>query len=288
MKIKTYLLIVLHFLLFILNSNAQNLKNIDDFLIPEKVENLPKIFLVGSFHFEYYNRDAFKVEKSKQVDILSESKQKEMKELLDYISIFKPTKICIEAPAKWNAMQKYKAYKTNNKALGKDEIQQIAFRLMDKFKLDTIYSIDAKSIADELSENKDSLVINPYIEKIFKNYTFKTNLNYKNWQDYETKLTLEIPLLQYFKYFNSQKRFLRDYGGYLIGDFKNGENDGADALAMYWYNRNLRIFRNIQKITTSPKDRILILYGAGHISILDQLLKCSTEYDYIKFNELKK
>ena len=267
-------------------SYSQKIKDPDYFLIPNK-ETLPQLFLVGTFHFEYYNNDANKVDKEKQVDILSKKKQKELKELLDYIAKFKPTKICIEAPENWNTMEKYTSYKSGKTKLGKDEIQQIVFRLMDKFKLDTVYNVDAKTIYEDLTESKDSTTFNPYFEKIFKDYTFKSNLDYKKWIEYETEMNLKTPLLDYFKYFNSQKRFLRDYGFYLTGDFKNGKYDGADALAIYWYDRNLRIFRNIQRVTTSPNDRILVLFGAGHISIPDQLFKCSTEYNYIKFNDLK-
>jgi len=266
---------------------AQKIKDPDEFLIPKGVDSLPKIFLLGSFHFEYPNLDANKVDKSKQVDILSEQKQKELKKLLDYIALFKPTKICIEAPVKWSAMEKYRMYKTGKKELGRDEIQQIAFRLMDRFKLDTVYSVDASTIADDLSESKDSTIIKPYIDEIFKDYSFKATPYYKKWIEYETEQNLRVPLFDYFTYFNSQKRFLRDYGYYLLGEFKNGKYNGADALATYWYDRNLRIFRNIQRITTSPNDRILVLFGAGHISILDQLLKCTPEYNYIKFDDLK-
>jgi Family of unknown function (DUF5694) len=266
---------------------GQNLKDPDYFLIPNK-DSLPKIFLVGAFHFEYYNADAYKVDKSKQVDILSEQKQKELKQLLEYIAIFKPTKICIEAHERWHAMDKYRLYKTGKKELTKDERQQIAFILMDKFKLDTVYSVDARTIAEELPESKDSTVITPYFDAIFDNYHFKANDNFTKWEEYETELSLKLTLLDYFKYMNAPKTLLRGYGAYLLGDFKNGKYNGADALATYWYDRNLRIFRNIQRITTSPKDRILVLFGSGHIAILDQLLKCSPEYDYIKFNDLKK
>jgi len=87
---------------------------------------------------------------------------------------------------------------------------------------------------------------------------------------------------------NSEKVLNRGFGAYLIGDFKLGNTRGADALAMHWYSRNLRIFRHIQQITTSPDDRILVLYGSGHIQLLNQLFECSPEYNYIKFNELKK
>ena len=275
------------FLLTTFFLQAQKIKDPDEFLIPKGVDSLPKIFLLGSFHFEYPNLDANKVDKSKQVDILSIQKQKELQKLLEYIALFKPTKICIEAPVKWNAMEKYRMYKTGKKELGRDEIQQIAFRLMERFKLDTVYCVDASTIADDLTESKDSTIIKPYIDEIFKDYTFKATPNYKKWIEYETEQNLKVPLLEYFKYFNSQKRFLRDYGYYLLGEFKNGKYNGADALATYWYDRNLRIFRNIQRITTSPNDRILVLFGAGHISILDQLLKCTPEYNYIKYDDLK-
>jgi len=228
------------------------------------------------------------MDKSKQVDILSVQKQNEIKQLLEYISIFKPTKILIEEPERWKTMDKYRLYKTGKKELAKDEVQQIAFRLMDKFKLDTVYAVDARAISEELLKTKDSTIIKPYFDSIFNNYKFKSNNNYTNWFKYKTELSLKLPLLDYFKYLNSPKSLQRNYGAYLLGDFKNGKYNGADALATYWYDRNLRIFRNIQAITTSSKDRILVLFGADHIAILDQLLKYSPEYNYIPFNDLKK
>ena len=158
---------------------------------------------------------------------------------------------------------------------------------MDRFNLDTVYSVDEESIESDLYSNKDSATIKPYIDSIFLNYAFKANDNYEKFQENETQLSLTIPLLDYFKYSNSQKSLQRNYGAYLLGDFKNGRFNGADALATYWYDRNLRIFRDIQRATTSPNDRILVLFGAGHVSILDQLLNCSTEYNYIKFNDLR-
>jgi hypothetical protein len=266
---------------------SQSMRDPDYFLVPNK-DSLPQIFLVGSFHFEYYNKDAVKVGKDKQIDILSEQKQKELKVLLDYIAQFKPTKICIEAPESWNSMKRYRNYKSSKKPLARDETQQIGFRLMARFNLDTVYSVDAKTIADDLEKCKDSLVFKPYLDSIFKDYAFKSMTNYTAWFNYYTELGLTVSLLDYFKYMNSQKSLLRDYGAYLTGDFKNGKYSGADALATYWYSRNLRIFRNIQRITTSKNDRILVLFGSGHIAILDQLFKCTPEYNYIKFNDLKK
>lgn len=286
MRKKTFSIITLIFLT-IYFANGQKLKDPDSFLVPN-IDSLPKVFLIGAFHFAYYNLDVHKVEKDKQVDILSVQKQTELRQLLDYISIFKPTKICVEAPEEWKIFDQYRLYKTGGAKLRKDEVQQIAFRLVDKFNLDTIYSVDAKTIFSEWPETKDSNVIRPYFDSIFANYTFKSNNNYMELMKYETDLSMQLSLLEYFKYLNLPKRLERDYGAYLVGDFKNGSYEGADALATYWYDRNLRIFRNIQRITTSPNDRILVMFGYSHIAILDQLFKSSPEYNYIKFNDLKK
>ena len=96
------------FLLNILFSTiciGQKFKDPGEFLSPGSKDSLPKIFLVGTIHFEYYNADAYKVSKDKQIDILSDQKQEELKQLLDYISLFKPNKILVEAKPEWNEMK---------------------------------------------------------------------------------------------------------------------------------------------------------------------------------------
>lgn len=46
---------------------------------------------------------------------------------------------------------------------------------------------------------------------------------------------------------------------------------GADMVST-WYQRNIRIFANITRITDSADDRIFVVYGAGHVPILRQLV----------------
>ena len=47
------------------------------------------------------------------------------------------------------------------------------------------------------------------------------------------------------------------------------EYAGPDLLAS-WYQRNIRIYRNIVALIDSPNDRILVIYGAGHLGWLRQ------------------
>ena len=276
-----FLSLLLSLMLICQTASAQKIKSPTEILIGKN--KLPKIFLVGAFHFAYYNADAYKISADKQIDILSAGKQRELAALLNYIARFKPNKIAIEALPEWRANEKYADYKAGKLPLGKDERYQIAFRLMDRFKLKELYSVEANSVSDELEKNPQ---IKPVIDEMFKDYSFRSSEAYKTYFDYSTWLSTKLPLLDYFKYANSPDALAKDYGAYLLGDFKLGDYRGADALATYWYDRNLRIFRNIQRITTSPEDRILVLFGSGHIAVLDQLLKASAEYDYIRFGDL--
>ena len=42
---------------------------------------------------------------------------------------------------------------------------------------------------------------------------------------------------------------------------------GADLLAD-WFKRNIRIYSNVVQITASPAERVLVIFGAGHLGWL--------------------
>ncbi len=44
---------------------------------------------------------------------------------------------------------------------------------------------------------------------------------------------------------------------------------GPDLLAE-WYRRNIRIYNNIMKLVTAPDDRVLVIFGSGHLGWLRQ------------------
>jgi hypothetical protein len=248
-----------------------------------------KVLVVGSFHFDYPNLDAHKTEKGDQVDVLSPKTSKEVTELINYIKKFKPTKIAIEAWPNWNANQKLKEYKEGKHTNQRDERYQIAMRIAKELNLNELYSIDASSVLDDLSEKfgkKDSL----YFKNLSADYDFLSDdaisQQYNNFFKSSEPKNFKS-LLELFKYMNSKEYHQYEYGAYLSGDFKLREHDGADMLALYWYNRNLRMFRNIQNIPHNAEDRILVVAGNGHASVLRQLFTSSPEFDYIEFDSLK-
>ena len=290
MKIKNILnLIILNLLISVFAYSQVIPKDPDEFLV--KGDDMPEVLLVGTFHFAYYGYDAHVTSEENKLDILGEKKQKEMKELVDYIAQFKPTKIVVEGGRNTGyLMHQYRDYKSGKVKLRAREIDQIGFRLMDQFNLDTLYGADARGLFSDLSESKDSAVFHPFLEEMYEDWDFNSDdemdKRYTEWYEYGDRLAKEISLLDYFKVANSDKEIKRMHGAYLVGDFKLGEHRGADALAIHWYTRNLRIFRNIQNIDTTPEDRILVLFGSGHISILKQLFESTPEYELIPFGSL--
>jgi hypothetical protein len=261
----------------------------DNILIPDKQR--PKVLLVGSWHFNYPGLDAHVTKEDRRINIYSERRQKELSELLDYIARFKPTKIMVESGPitgylKWH----YRQYKQGLEPLRAGEIYQIGMRLVDRFELDTIYGVNAMPLLIGL--DRDSVLPQiPYLDTLLQKHYFggtdEISRRYSQWYSFQDSMELQNTLLQSFLYMNSDKVLDRNWGAYISGGhFSSGEFEGPDALSMYWFNRNLRIYRNIQMIGYSNDDRILVLFGAGHISILKWLFECSPEYELVKFEDL--
>ena len=286
-----YCIIPILFILSVSQLFAQSpFKNPDDFL--QLNEKAPKVLLVGSFHFNYPGLDAHKANEDEKINIYAEKRQKELQELLDYLSKFKPTKIVVEAGANTGYLFKnYERFKKGTEKLYANESSQIGMRLVERFQLDTIYGVDSPSLLYKLSSEKDSLASKTYIDKITKRHYFggddEINKRYSNFYHYKDKLTVSQTLLETFTYMNSDKVLDRGFGAYISGgQFTSKEMEGPDALSMFWLNRNLRIYRKIQQIGYTENDRILVLFGAGHISILKWLFECSPEFELVKFNSL--
>ncbi|VXC34322.1 conserved hypothetical protein [Flavobacterium sp. 9AF] len=244
-----------------------------------------KVLVVGTFHLDYPNLDAHKTSDENKIDVLKEPKKSEITELVNYIKKFKPTKIAIEAFPNFNATEKLKEYKLGKHRNERDERFQLGMRVATELNLDTIYSIDADNVANDLVKIDSS-----YVTALFKDYDFSNDDPYegyyKKWLESEDKLPRKIKIIDYLKHINSRESHEYGYGLYLVGDFKLDNNRGADILAIWWYNRNLRIFRNIQLIDQTKNDRILVLIGNGHAAILRQLLEATPEYDFIEFDSL--
>jgi hypothetical protein len=107
------------------------------------------------------------------------------------------------------------------------------------------------------------------------------------WWDAGDARMPERPLAEILLDMNTEASALRGHGLYLVDEFRvggRGEYPGADRVTG-WFNRNLRIFANVQRIAERADERILLVVGAGHLAILRHCVQASPEYDLVEVAE---
>ncbi len=105
---------------------------------------------------------------------------------------------------------------------------------------------------------------------------------------FNDSLKVTMPLRDYLVRRNDPAEVRVSHGQYLIGGFRLGRDDdylGPD-MRTRWYNRNLRIFHNLQRITSSPDERLLVIIGAGHVPILRHAIEASPEFRLVEVRDV--
>lgn len=249
-----------------------------------------EVLTLGTFHFAFHNRDVKKVDQKDQIDVLEAQYQNEIDKIVAQISKFKPTIIAIEVdPSQQTKIDSlYNCYLNGTYQLNREEYQQIGFRLAKKLQLKKLFCVNDWG---RHYQNIDSLLQNDSVAvKKFTNFFHKnpdTNLIHFSEEIFKTK-----GIIAQLKELNKPDNLEKDLGNYLVGAFKyqTPENSdfGVDFTTGWWFNRNLHIFRNIQKIETKNSDKILVIYGAGHMNLLNLFFKASPEYDLKKVSRYLK
>ena len=267
----------------------KRLKYADDFLFSEKRQPT-KVMLLGVWHFDYPNADSHKTSEENMVDVLTPKRQKEIAEVINLLKKFNPTKICLEHISQQNLDKLYESYKKGEQKNNRNEIVQLGLRLADLLGHDRVYAVDATNYAQDyaskyseisgLWDDKYQLDLQKYEEY---------DKAFSAWHDYTNSLLKTQTILQQLLYENDPQNLRRSYGQYMVsGWLKTSNNNGPDALALQWYNRNLRIFNNIMKTNPTPDDRILVIFGKGHIPLLQHSFEASPEFELFSFYEFAK
>lgn len=250
-----------------------------------------KVMTLGTFHFDFPNLDVVKIEEGDQIDVLSPEYQEEINDITARIARFRPSIIAIEVSPKNQSKidSLYREYRSGNHILGRNEYEQIGFRLAGQLGLDKLYCTNDWGELPEKINNvvygNDSIGKQDFMQYFYHNPD--SALFYDRQHVYKSK-GIRKDLIQS----NSDEHLKKDLGNYLISVFKYESKDnpffGVDFTTGWWFNRNLRIFRNIQRIPTRAGDRILVIYGTGHMNILNILFDASPEYELVHINNYLK
>lgn len=247
-------------------------------IVDADAKQKPEFVVLGSYHFANPGKD---VAKSTVDDVLKPNRQKEIEQLVALLGKYEPTKIFVEIKTENQAKTQadYDKYLRGEYTLTRNEAEQIGFRLAKSLGLKTVYCVDwNKNPIGDIS-NYD------YSEFADKNPELKTFLQ-KHREALQKRVTednvklLKLSIVEQLKFLNQKQNVDKAHASYFdyarigLGD----EYIGANYVS-HWYGRNLKIFANIIRITDSPADRALVIFGAGHAHLLNQFAAESGYFD---------
>jgi hypothetical protein len=237
-----------------------------------------KVMPLGVFHFNYPNLDAVKVAKEDQISVLNEPYQSQILHIAQAIAEFKPTIIAVESNPKRQAKldSLYSEYVSGRYTLGKDEIYQLGFRLAKLQEANGVRCVDDmgkfyEHVGALFGDSVRLSKLEAYNDSLMKVDNSEAS-KVKNVIDELIRL-------------NQPERIKERLGVYLSGLFCYEETEGdfwgVDFETSRWYSRNLRIFRNIQRIPRSTDDRILLIIGCEHLNLLYPFFDASPEFELV-------
>lgn len=245
---------------------------------------MTEIFLLGTFHFL-----------EKNWDICSKSVQREISEFVCKLAVFQPDAVAVEGAVHQQKAidEAYSRVRPESfddadfmrkTSLGQitlfgetrsipwnNECVQIGFRLAKLLNLPGVYAIDADMLLD------DALLGDAPQPEIARRLDA---LNRYTHQNKGTTLT------DAYRCYNSKEWSRLNHLIYLSSNAINpdGHYPGA-AFVSQWYERNLRIFAEIQALAGKHR-RIFVLYGAGHLHILRELINASDNMKLVSLEDI--
>lgn len=226
-------------------------------------QSKPDILIVGTYHMANPGHDIFN---AKADDVLSPKRQAEIAELLTALKKFRPTKIALESTVYDDKVKRqYADYLAGKYALTRNEIDQVGYRLAKELGMTSVYPVDYDGDFpwQRLVNFAKATGKSPQFDQL-----------YAEMGDFFKKLgefMASHTVLETLLFMNADDRVAKDVGFYYrevhFGD--PGDYAGPDLLTS-WYQRNMRIYNNITNLIESPIERILVIYGAGHLGWLRQ------------------
>jgi len=226
----------------------------------------------GTFHMGF-TTDAHKTE----FDENDKENQKRVHQIAEKLKAFKPTVILVEYPPEYNEELKkqYESYLSNPTMMitNPSEVELLAFELGRLANTKRIYGIDHRMgynyrIGTEIKNEIDAQWHDEYYKDPM---SFHPEINID-----EDCLDLERQLI--LANHESYLDFLITINADLLTHAGTADNfEGADEAAKY-YQRNLRMYSNLNRIDLKSDDRVFILMGASHTAFFRDFMSRSPKY----------
>lgn len=222
----------------------------------------PQVLVLGVYHMVNAGNH---VVDSEVDDVLASRRQAEIAELVAVLEEFQPTKIAVEA-AFYDADEiasRYDAYLNGEAELTSNERQQIGFRLAKRLGHSTVYAVDADG-EFPFPRLQDYAKARGHEEE-FAALMDDLGDRADAWSAYLASHTVLEALLHMNSDEYAVESLAFDYRQANLGEPWNWA--GPD-LVSDWFRRNMRIYGNVLNLIESPDERILVIFGAGHLGWL--------------------
>ena len=236
----------------------------------------PKVSMLGTFHFAgTTDMAAIKME-----DVLGERRQKEIKELVDLLAKYQPTKVLVEYPfSKQDTLRKrYQNYLKGEYTLTSNEIGQVGFRLAKKLGHSDIYAIDHRMelpFQPLMTYCEENNLMGKMEQFIF---------DIRSFTDEKSKILAAMKLSDFLRTMNtdqfdriSRKIYLQD----MLEYGSTGNEVGID-MTVAWYKRNLIMMNNIFRCIEGAQDRVLVLVGSSHRAMIKEFIMDREDVEYVE------
>jgi hypothetical protein len=233
---------------------------------PAQPASRAEVLVLGVYHLANPGKDIFNM---KIDDVLAPRRQAEIAALIEVLKRFHPTKVAVERDVSDGRIAKdYADYLAGHHELTRNEIEQLGFRLARELGHGAVYPVDVDgefpyprvvnfAKASGRSKELDAVMA-------------ETGAMVKAQGEYLASHTVLETLL----YMNAEAKVAEDVGSYYrmahLGE--PGDWAGADLLSD-WFRRNARIYSNVARLADSPSERVLAIFGAGHLGWLRQDVK---------------
>lgn len=217
-----------------------------------------EVLVLGVYHMANPGQDIFN---TKADDVLAPKRQAEMARVIEALKKFNPTKIAVERNAGDKRIEKdYADYLAGKHELTRNEIEQLGFRLAKELGHKSVYAVDADGefpylrvvgYAKASGRTKELDAMNSEVAAMVKA---------------QDEYLASHSILETLLYMNADDKVTQSQGLYYRMAHLGEPYDwaGADLMAD-WFRRNMRIYSNVVRIIDSPNERVLVIFGAGHL-----------------------
>jgi len=220
-----------------------------------------EVLVLGVYHMSNPGRDIFNTQAD---DVLTPRRQAEIAQVITALKRFHPTKIAVEGDFSDDRIPKnYADYLAGKHELSRNEVEQIGFRLARELGHKSVYPEDVdgefpfQHLVNYAKASGRSSELNAMMDEVGRKV--------KAQNAYLLSHTVLETLLD----MNSDSNVAEDVGFYYRQAQFGERWDWAGAdLVSDWFRRNIRIYANVMQLIDSPNERVLVIFGAGHLGWL--------------------